>query len=325
MRTSSILLALCISASLSCVAKAQEHLRPLSAEPQTTIRYIAPEYEAKGTLSTGIRRDGISWQGASDLSGSQTPNIKKEVEFKNVQSWLARTDLSYTNNDKWAGVYGEGGFYWGSVLSGEGRDSDYTGDNRSGESSRITGDTSGGHMSGFSAALGYSLRWDQKDHVHRLTPVLGYARDYQNISFKNGTRSIGTGSAAGLSNQYHSMWHGPFVGLDYQYNMDYTHYFRLRSEYHFAYYKADMDWNLRDDLAHPKSFKQEAEGDGLVLSLFYQYFLTEFFGVNALVGYQQWQAEGTETTNALSGATKAKLKDVTWDNYTFMGGVSYKF
>lgn len=104
----------------------------------------------------------------------------------------------------------------------------------------------------------------------RFTPMFGYAWRGHYLTISDGRQTIPAGDAgpiAGLDTHYDAEWQGPWLGFTML--MDTTDRTRvtLDVEYHYADYRAEADWNLRTDLAHPLSFIHETRATGVVVGL----------------------------------------------------------
>jgi hypothetical protein len=97
-------------------------------------------------------------------------------------------------------------------------------------------------------------------------------------------------------------------------------------EHHWVDFEAEADWNLRDDWAHPKSFQQEADGDGTVLALVGRYDLSARWVVDLTLEYQDWKAEdGKISFFTNEGLKIQQLNEVNWESRTAMLGLTYRF
>ena len=99
-------------------------------------------------------------------------------------------------------------------------------------------------------------------------------------------------------------------------------------EYHYAFYDATAQWNLRNDREQPESFTHTAEGVGFFASVGSQYRLNNDLSVNLSVDYQKWQADkkGRTTEFFVDGTRSShKLNEVNWDSMGANIGLKYTF
>ena len=97
--------------------------------------------------------------------------------------------------------------------------------------------------------------------------------------------------------------------------------------YHFwGDYSAEADWNLRGDLAHPKSFEHDADGEGVSLTARCQIPLNRYLGLHLIASYARWSTdEGDATIYRNGGTVHTQLNDVTWETHSIMIGMEWLF
>lgn len=81
-----------------------------------------------------------------------------------------------------------------------------------------------------------------------------------------------TGSFEGLNSTYDAKREGVWLGFDLVWEISEGLDFSGTFEYYWADYEGEADWNLRDDFAHPVSFRHDADGTGTVISICLKYF-----------------------------------------------------
>lgn len=218
-------------------------------------------------LSAGYRRDNMRFN--IGLSGG--PNILSELqwiapalEIKLDGGWTHSSGATVRAYLAYARTYGKG-------LE---QDSDYAQNDRQAEFSRSYADTTGSEM--FDALLGFGWQLPVGKRV-RLTPLIGLARFDSTYRSSNGRQAISDAANAALLGIYWNMPLGSFDGLHSRYNpvwsslwqgleLEITPYDRLSlragTKHHWFKYKAEADWNLRGDFAHPVSFRHTDNGKG---------------------------------------------------------------
>jgi hypothetical protein len=215
------------------------------------------------TLGAGVRRETMRFAIASDITGTQTPNILSELEWKVPMAEL-RLDAGWTHR---SGFALEGRFAWAhGIDGGRVRDSDYLFDNRAGEFSRSYADPDESNANDVSLGAGWRLRFGRRAEVAALA---GYALYRQEFRMQNGRQAVSAfgwpmplGAFAGLDSHYSTDWRGPWLGLAGSAQLHDTLALHGGIKYHRFSYRAEADWNLRDDFAHPVSFRHRGKGDG---------------------------------------------------------------
>ena len=98
-------------------------------------------------------------------------------------------------------------------------------------------------------------------------------------------------------------------------------------EYHWADYHAKANWNLRNDLAHPKSFEHNADATGSVIATGFNIALHEHAALNINFDYQSWSTDnGTHKVFFSNGKTaKTRLNEVNWSTYALSLGLTLRF
>jgi len=282
------------------------------------------------SLGVGYRWDDLDWNIAG-FGGS--PNIRSELTFDEMES------LVLSGNFRWrseSNLYFRGGVDIGTRLDGEVQDSDYDGNNRMFEFSRSYSEADGGSVLDASMGVGYlfEVPLQQQDMVFRVAPLLGYSYHRQDIEITDGWQvayepyyGVVFDPLLGLDSRYDAKWTGPWIGLDFELELNQRHSIQASLEYHWADYDADANWNLRSDLAHPVSFEHDSDGDGFVASLTYtnnfapQWFWT--LGAN----YSKFKADPGKNLMYFSNGywLSTRLNEAEWESYAVTVGLGFKF
>ncbi|WP_295008069.1 hypothetical protein [uncultured Dechloromonas sp.] len=218
-------------------------------------------------LSAGYRRDDMRF--AIGVPGG--PNVLSELR------WIAPA-LQIRADGNWTHASGATvrGFlaYARTEAKGLSQDSDYARNDRQAEFSRSYADTTGSEM--FDALLGFGWQLPV-GHRFSLTPLIGLARYDSTYRASNGRQVVSDAANAALLGIPWNMPLGPFPGLHSRYNPVWSSIwqgleleikagkgFSLRAgaRHHWFKYKAEADWNLRGDFAHPVSFRHTGNGKG---------------------------------------------------------------
>ncbi len=304
-------------------------------------RPIPPEF-AIFKLTAGWRQDDFDWNVAADASGTATPNILSELIWRDVTMYEAKAESEVTLPDGWLrGTHFEGLVSLAGIFDGEVQDSDFAGNNRTLEFSRSVGDADEGNAQAYSLAVGYKFEAERfldtgwRDTSLFMTPVVGYAYRSTDFSFGDSnlvvSRDFGEnfsggplGPITGLDSSYDAEWKGPFIGLGLG-GVYGTHRIGLKGQYHFADYEAEANWNLRDDFAHPRSFIQGADADGIVLSADYGYEFSENLLLNLQASYQDWTTDNGYDVIFFSDGTASngRLNEANLQSQAYHVGLAY--
>jgi len=255
------------------------------------------------TLENAYRRDSFDWNIAGDNSGNN-PNILSELTWDDIEIYQLAAEGVYRFgqhvNPPVAGcLKGRLGYGW--IYAGKNQDSDYSGDNRTLEWSRSNNNADDGHVVDLLAGGGVRLTWLQGRLS--LSPLAGLSYHQQKLTITDGNQTIpATGPFPGLASTYTAEWYGPWVGADLAWQPITRFTVASGVELHAVRYYAEGDWNLRSDLQHPRSFKHEGDGAGIVLSLQGQYRLIEELSLAIQGRYESWRVDdGNDTVYSADG------------------------
>ena len=293
-----------------------------------------PVYAAAIYLSVtpyvGITESNMDWNIASDLQGEFIPNVLSELTFQDMSaiSYGLNFRASIPINQSNTSFVIEGDFLRSDLKKGTSRDSDYAEDNRASEFSRSLADLEGDGYSNNTLGLGISKKmaifpkgaWFAEFSV-------GTKRIKNNLTMTNGRQIIAdpgffngatveemTSSLSDLNATYSTSWDGVWIGLRS------THYFGKNSvvlgyQFNEIDFEGIGNWNLRDDLEHPQSFKQTGKGNGDVISLSYQRHFSRGMTVGFEFTQESWLVEQgvDETYFSGPGSTAVRLNEVNMD------------
>jgi hypothetical protein len=285
------------------------------------------EFELIPTV--GYRVDDLDWNTAGDASGNN-PNILSELTWDDLESYQVKIQGNVVLPNIIA-LKGSAGYGW--IFDGDNQDSDYLGDNRTFEFSRSNNTADDGHVWDASLAIGYPFRFG-RNIIGTITPLVGYSHHEQKLIITDGNQTIpDSGPFPGLDSTYETEWKGPWAGFDLHFKAreikTFAHRLEpyLSYEYHWTDYHAEADWNLRNDLAHPKSFEHDADGNGYVICAGLNIWLHHHFALNFNFDYQDWSTDdGTHRAFLADGsALETRLNKVNWTSYALSLGLSLRF
>lgn len=280
---------------------------------------IEPPFEY--SLSAGYRRDNLSWGIANG-----GVNVASEVSWKKTVIAQLRATGKINLGNGWLvrGIYATG-----AVRSGNNRDSDYGGSNRTQEYSRSDNRTEGA-VRDLSIGLGkkFGLFDPESGGGLYVAPLAGLSIHQQSLTMYEGSQTIpARGAIAALKNSYATRWKGSWLGADALLGLGGDISLSSTVEYHWVDYTAEANWNLRSDFAHPVSFSHVARGRGVLVSVGSAYRFSRNFLMNATLERQKWNTyTGYDQTNFSYGATNYyTLNPVSWDSSSFSLGAVYQF
>ncbi|MDR2093111.1 MAG: omptin family outer membrane protease [Azoarcus sp.] len=308
--------------------------RPAREAPARRAANVAHGAEPEGrvnawTASLGYRRETLDWSIAGTNGFPDVlSRLDWDVEMAELRingEWMAANGFTIAVEGAYA-----------SAFSGEVRDSDYDLDRREHEFSRSYSES---HRSTASrVALG--LGWRILPHSRvGLTPMLGYAYQEQDLRARHGrqvlsepcaicdadgdgiggdiiTPPVGT-RLTGLDIHYQPRWHGPWLGLRLDARIGSRFGLHVGAKYQWFNYRANADWNLREEFAHPRSYTHHGDSRGWQGEIGMRWRLSAQSAITLTVDqHQQRLKRGTDRTFFADGRTsKTRLNDVNWDSW----------
>ncbi len=224
--------------------------------------------EMEFKLGTGYRQDNFYWNvgGFEDQFNDDEgfPEIATEVMWKDLNIWTVNGELEViTCGDVLLRAEGT----WGKIYHGDVRDSDYAGEERTEEFSRIYAEASKGFVYDLSATIGY--RYCYVEGSLFIIPMAGFSYSTQHLHMYDGELVINVDPTTGLvgpigdiegSQTYKAQWRGPWIGLNLQWNVDYCFDVFAEYQYHWTEFDGLGDGDLMPEYAG--DFKQHAHGKG---------------------------------------------------------------
>lgn len=283
------------------------------------------------SLGVDYRLGEFDWNIAGDANGAN-PNILSELSWVDLEIPQVTASMSAHFGDHV--VLRADGAY-GRIINGKNQDSDYAGDNRTLEFSR-SNNAGRGDTDDTSLALGYRfVVFDEAaGRYAHITPLAGYSLHHQNLKIKNGVQTIpATEPLPGLNSTYDAEWQGPWLGVNMRLEADERTALLVDLAYHWADYAAEANWNLRDDLAHPVSYRHDSQGQGVIAALGITHVLRRHWAVLVRLESQHWSADpGTDivylvdaTTGAPQPPSTTRLNAVHWVTRALGAAVIFRY
>lgn len=307
---------------------------PIAILSDNSLRFKRSRFDARLSLNAGLRRDDFDWNVAGDSSGSN-PNVRTEVTWDDLTIFQIGTDFRADFRRKF---HLRAGLAYGKILDGSSRQSDYLGDDRSSEFSRVTAASDDDRT--LDAQIGFGYHFSFSNDRIGLTPLIGYAYNSQRLKMTDGFQvisdfgfSVPVGPLPGLNNTYETGWRGPWLGLDLVFRPKLSPdaetglQIALGLAYHWTDYSAEGNWNLHTNLGQPTQFDHDAEGNGVDVTASVEWMIKKNWGVDfGFVYRNRHAANGTEKARFSNGSTiERQLNDVNWQSYLLGVGVKYRF
>jgi hypothetical protein len=289
----------------------------------------AAHFETDLDVSTGYRIDDFDWNIAGDTTGNN-PSVLSEWLWRDLRIFQAEGAIRTFMNDAFCL---RASFAYGWIYNGRVQDSDFAGNNRTGEFSRSNNGADGGNTFDALAGLGYQFKIER----FRFIPLAGYSYHKQNLTLKDGFQTLSVpisgatpppvGPISGLDSTYDATWQGPWLGFDLFIQVCERLTFSGTFEYHWADYEAKANLNLRTDLAHPTSFEHKADGTGFLVKVGAAYVLKGPWSLGLNVRYEEWSTDpGRDRAYSVhSPPADTRLNEVNWNSFAAMLSLTYRF
>lgn len=279
-------------------------------------------------FSTGLRNDDLKWNKAGNIEG-KNPTVLSELKWSDLEIWQLGLDTKFAvsgNDYDLLGFFMGFKFDYGQILNGKNTDSDYKGDNRTNEFSRIKSNSDDGDVLDISLFIGPDLTFNNPRYA--IIPLIGYSYHEQNLTLTDAfIETPPSGSYPGLDSRYETEWKGPWLGVFFESLIGETLKVSSQIEYHWADYSAVADWNLREEFQHPRSFDHQADGTGVLFDLNIDYLLSKNWQIGLQGTYQDWETDaGTERVYLTDGTVlSTRLNEVNWDSVSIGLKLIYSF
>ena len=291
------------------------------ASPRTHLSVIA-----------GVRWDELDWTSSAGITLSgNVQNLRSVLEWDDLRIY----QVAIAGGMVWPNrIAVKGKVGYGSIVEGDNQDSDFiTVGGVTTEFSRSQNATDDDDVLDATISIGYPYQ-TKGPSFWTITPVVGFSYHEQNLVISDGNQKIpDSGAFPGLDSTYETQWYGPWVGLDvslkFRPRSGLIHALEIYSGFglHWFLYEAEADWNLRADLAHPRSFAHESDGWGYDLNLGANICMTQRWALNVGYAYRDFSSEkGDDTIFFANGdKTTIDLDEVSWRSWSINAGVTYSF
>jgi hypothetical protein len=277
-------------------------------------------------LELGTRSDDLFW----NIAGTNnTPDVLSELTWSDMEIYQLRIGYHAEERNYVMRLKG----MVGTIADGNNQDSDYAGSGRTLEESR-SNNNSDGTLGDLSLGFGYRFSARFGEQSVSLTPLIGYAYQWQDLNINNGYQTVSNpvtftppavGPIANLNSTYDLQWDGPWFGLDATLQLTPALTVNATYEAHRSTdYYAEADWNLSTAFAHPISFTHRADGDGFYATLGADYRLSDTLSVYGYLEKYEFDTDpGIDRVFwAAGGTTDSTLNEVHWESSGIMLGVN---
>lgn len=302
-----------------------------NSSPSRSFLTKNPNYDINVGLETGFRSSELKWNIASDLSGTTTPNILSELKWENVYGYEVKPSISYVQKKgTLKGLRIDAEANKSIAFSGDNQDSDYLGNNRTGEFSRSNNSSDAGHSEGFSADIGYQFDFgnSRRQNVMNFAILFGYAVQNQRFAIRDGFQTIPSdGSFADLRSSYETEIKTPFIAAEFASSFSKSHYFKIRGQISRGTYDGVGNWNLRQTFQHPVSFKHEADGTGFAIGAKYGWEFHPNMQLTLASNYNYFKTDdGLDKTYFTNGnVSNIRFNEARYTSIDYLAGFDYEF
>lgn len=239
-------------------------------------------FDVSFDIGAGYRQDNLDWKS----SGSEKDiDLASNVYWKNLNIWqiVGNTRVALLNR-----FYGRAEACYGKVCGGHARVSDFE---KGTIFQAIDCNAGKGEVFDLSAAFGYEFFCLAG---FKIFPLIGYSLHEQHLRLFDGKIAIDEDDQSfvglpvhHLHSHYRAKWSGPWTGFDFDFDLDCNLQLFGSGEYHWARYRGQGHWNLREDFVDHFEHRGNSRGKVLRIGLNYQLAPCQVIGV---VGkYQIWK------------------------------------
>lgn len=293
------------------------------------------------SLSLVNTSDEVRFDIASDLSGTETPNVLSELIWDDMEVWSLEADADFGIGKAFRIGLSAG---LSAIVDGKASDQDFLGDNRTMIFSSATATVDGKHRMYGDVNIGWRFEnsfaiplFRVEDGTKRaafasafsITPRIGYNYQRQEITFTDGVQLVpDMGAFEGLNSSYTPEWQGLYVGVDGSFRI----YERFHVLYSAQYYpdlslSADGSWNLRADLAHPLSFRHSGDGTGFDLEAGLEWAIDRDKAISLSYRHTEFDvSDGTDQVFSVDfGDLYTRLNNASWVSYGWLLQMRWRF
>ena len=314
------LVGFCLSASAEDIlAKGQWDLKFDNQTTFSTLTKPLRDIADAVSVSKGISARDFSW---SIAASSSNTNTISELEYENLalQTTEISIDFNSLTGDHTSVWQVTGTLGYGSLDSGQLTDSDYSATSAGTLTHQSTANLDQSKSYFTDIAFTKDISNEKNRSLELVTGAhwqsdLYIQREGQH-SFNNGNQLTLPLKLEGLDSQYQAHWFGPFIGINHFIESQNNH-ISIGARVSANGYYGEGLWNLRSDLAQPKSFEHKAFGVGFSLNAQYEYRISNHISIHQsanidhhsmLTGNDRvFRANGTQQDTPLNTVERTSL------------------
>lgn len=288
-----------------------------SAQAQDSIDAEVPKEKHFSVLiSAGRATEDFHWSIAGNSNGT-SPNIYSELIWSDLEGTPFKLDAQW---NFWKSFLVRTRITRMNINSGQVRDTDYEGDDRTQPVFDVTVDAGAGNISSFNGELGYRIL---KGKTFQLNGFAGYTNTQQDLFLIDPKGTLDKR----LRSTYFTTWQGVSGAIEATLRPGKVVHLTAHGTYHQVNYDATADWNLIETFQHPVSFEHRAKGFGMEGSFQIKFFLAEDVGFFLDATYGQWQTgKGTDILYLSDGQVQhTQLNEAVREYLSFGVGMVIQF
>lgn len=274
--------------------------------------FYAQQYRWKVQAGIGLSSTDVNWSVAGNQQGT-SPNILSEVVWTKLKGANYHIQADYKINQKLGLSFV---MDYNNINKGSGNDSDYAEDNRKGNFNNIDFSSNQGYTYNIQVKANYSF-----PKVSFFVPKLSLGLEQlKQKLYLNDTEGFDTG----LNSTYRAVWNGGSIGVSIEIPIK---SFYISGGYAFGIYdySAQANWNLKEDLQKPISFRHDALGFKHEIKLLAGYNISDHFDIGLSLNRNYGVTNtGTDQLYLVTGDEKrSQFNGIEFKQ--FSGGVYLKY
>lgn len=289
---------------------------------------MAGNLEVTSSLGTGSGE--LKWS-IADPSG--TPDVLSELIYEAERLYVANIDARITvPRGRLEGLVIGLWADYSYIAKGRSEDRDWNASGRNDLYSYSNAEIYGKNLNAYELSLGY--RFDVNSSLS-ISPRLAYHKSAQKFYVRNGVQlyseppqTTPPGPIDGLDSSYEAQWEGFKLGAELSLRTSETLAFTLALDMLQLDYDAKANWNLRDDFAHPVSFRHQTESDvAYRIETQMRYRLSPKSSLNGWLRRERFETEaGVDTIYFANGnRSQTTLNEAIWESWAIGLGYSHLF
>jgi hypothetical protein len=272
------------------------------------------------SLTAGTRLFDLAWQTAAAPSGNGV-----NPPFSGEWNDLAAAEGTVGLGVRFAALQLRGEATYGRIFAGRSSISAFADDSRDQVTYRSEQRSDRGDTREATVAMGVRMRLARS--VEALCEI-GYSGSEQRVVLRDGVQAVpASGPYSGLDSRYLARWQGHWLGLEGTWDVLAAWTLSAAVRYQWVAYHGELDLNLRDDLAHPRSVEQSGNGHAIAAGLGVAWHLTRRTAVDLQVSREDARvSDGRDQTNyANGGSDVTRLEEASLGAWVLRCGLRWEY